>query len=122
MIWVPRLIDKARAKIEGKLGEYVYECPMDQRALQFLGVSADAFLAAVRSAPDDGAVLAWIRANSVKRSESAMEEFNLMLASLGPSTPESQRKFAQTRDKIAPGKTQITTWLGLLDLEEGRLK
>ena len=122
MIWIPRLTDKARAKLKNKLGEYVYDCPMDQRALKFLGIGADAFLSAVSSAADDKAMLEWIGANAVKRSPAAIEEFNKMLSNLGPSTPDSQTKFAATRDKIAAGRTDVTTWAMMIDLEEGRLK
>ena len=39
---LPRMLDKGRATEAGKHGEYHYNCPMDERFLNFVGVSADA--------------------------------------------------------------------------------
>ena len=39
---LPRMLDKGRATVAGKHGEYHYNCPMDQRFLNFVGVKADA--------------------------------------------------------------------------------
>jgi hypothetical protein len=121
IVWLPRMTDKARADAAGTLGDYRYPCPMDERLLQFLGISADAFRSAVRECPDDGAVLQWVRAHMADRTDAAIEEFNTMLAGLGPSRPESQARFAAQVEQRSPGRTDITTWFQLLDLEEGRM-
>src|SRR5215469_570753 len=39
---LPRCLDKGRATISGKNGEYHYNCPLDQRFFAFVGVDADA--------------------------------------------------------------------------------
>jgi len=39
-----RMIDKCRAVHAGMQGDYVYPCPMDQRLLQFAGISSESFL------------------------------------------------------------------------------
>jgi len=39
---LPRMLDKGRATLASKNGEYHYACPMDQRLLQFLGLDDDA--------------------------------------------------------------------------------
>jgi hypothetical protein len=36
------MLDKGRAAIAGKNGEYHYDCPLDQRILSFLGIEAEA--------------------------------------------------------------------------------
>lgn len=52
--WLPRLIDKARAAIDGTLGDYYYgQCPMDRGLLHALGLSLPEFTAIVRKAGDD---------------------------------------------------------------------
>ena len=35
---LPRMLDKGRATIAGKHGEYKYACPLDQRFLEFAGI------------------------------------------------------------------------------------
>lgn len=41
--WLARIADKARAKVDGTIGEYIYPCPMDRRFLEEAGLSADEF-------------------------------------------------------------------------------
>ena len=39
---LPRMLDKGRATIAGKAGEYHFNCPLDQRFLRFAGIDAAA--------------------------------------------------------------------------------
>ena len=63
---LPRTIDKARAAIDGKLGEYKYgeASDFDMHLFETLGVDAESFLDGVRRSPDDDAVLRWLHANA----------------------------------------------------------
>ena len=55
--WLPRLIDKARACVEGTLGDYLYgQSPMDRGLLRELRLSHRDFAAIVGSAADDDSV------------------------------------------------------------------
>ena len=38
---LPRMLDKGRATLAGKHGEYKYACPLDQRWLEFAGINAE---------------------------------------------------------------------------------
>jgi hypothetical protein len=116
---VARIIDKARAHNAGMLGEYIYNCPMDQSWFQFTGVTAEAFSEAVRTR-DDRQMAEWIRQTAQPHSKSEIEVWNRTLLSRTPSSPESQQRFLATRQKLAPERTDITTWPDLIDLEEGR--
>ena len=107
MIWLPRLIDKARARLAGTLGEYTYNCPMDGHFFTFTGIHADAFLEAVRKAPDDAAVLAWVKANSHAVTADGIAWFNAMLVGQGPDAPDP--------------KTGLKTWCDFIDRDEGRI-
>jgi len=116
---VARIIDKARAHNAGTLGEYIYNCPMDQSWFQFTGVTADAFAEAVRTR-DDRQMAEWIRQTATPRSQQEIEAWNRALLARTPSSPESRQRFLATRQKLAPERTDITTWPDLIDLEEGR--
>jgi hypothetical protein len=39
---LPRCLDKGRATLAGKQGEYHYACPLDQRFLTFAGIDPEA--------------------------------------------------------------------------------
>lgn len=56
--WLPRAIDKARAKLEGRLGdELYYPCGGDRGMLTELGLGRVEFFEIVRDNPTDEAVL-----------------------------------------------------------------
>lgn len=38
-----RMIDKCRAVLRGTPGEYIYPCPMDERLMDFAGLTAEQF-------------------------------------------------------------------------------
>lgn len=42
--WLARVADKARAKADGTIGDYIYPCPIDRRFLEEAGLSADEFM------------------------------------------------------------------------------
>ena len=59
VIWLPRMIDKARAYDAGTLGLYLYgQSPVDGSLLAAGRIRYEDVLDAVRSAPDDAGVLA----------------------------------------------------------------
>src|SRR5215471_4883856 len=60
---LPRMLDKGRAEIAGKNGEYHFNCPLDQRILEFLGIEAEALRAQLATGKSDGEILEWIRSN-----------------------------------------------------------
>ena len=57
MPWLPRITDKARAKLRGCIGDYVYPCPADRKFLEELGIEAEEFTAIVASSPTDAEVI-----------------------------------------------------------------
>jgi len=139
MVWLPRVIDKARARLEGTLGEFSYGCPMDQHFFEFVGTTTEAFLDGVRGSPDDAAVTAWLKRTCSRFREApeglpsgtvvptppdapasaAIAEFNRMLCELGPSSPESKARMAADARKIRPGCGEVCTWVGMIEVEEG---
>lgn len=118
-IHVARMIDKARAKTAGTLGEYIYPCPMDERLLEFAGIDAEAFRqAACRNADD--AFAAWFSQQATPHTQAEIDQWNEMMLTRGPSTDEKRAYFKQLRDSIDPSRTDITRWADLLDLDEKR--
>ena len=116
---VARIIDKAHAHNAGTLGEYIYNCPMDQAWFEFTGVTSKDFAEAV-TARDDRQMADWVRSRVPPRDPKEIEAWNERLLARRPSSPESQKRFLETRAKIAPDRTDVTTWPDLIDLEEGR--
>ena len=67
-----RMLDKGRATLAGKNGEYIYNSPTDQRLVQFLGFDPDALLKELATGEGDREILEWVQAHS-KTPRSAWE-------------------------------------------------
>jgi len=116
-----RMIDKCRAVLAGTEGEYIYPCPMDERLLEFAGITSEQFTAAVKANPTDKEVVAWFQQKAKPHNPAEMEEWNQKLLARGPSSPESAARFKKYLAAIDPSRTDITAWSDLQDLEEGRV-
>ena len=44
LLHIPRMVDKANAKRDNVLGEYIFPCPIDKLVLEFLGLSEHEFI------------------------------------------------------------------------------
>lgn len=117
---LPRMIDKCRAKLAGTIGDYVYPCPMDQRLLDFMGVSADQLTAVVQQHLTDGPIGQWFQDAAKPHSPGEISAWNEALLARGPDTEEKRAYYRTQQQRIDPTRTDITSWTDLLDLEEGR--
>ena len=67
---LPRCLDKGRATIAGKSGEYHYACPLDKQFLEFAGIDPEALKKELPKS--DTEVLEWINKHA-KHKRSAPE-------------------------------------------------
>lgn len=120
--WVhlARMIDKCRATLAGTEGEYIYPCPMDERLMDFAGITSDQFTAAVTANSTDQGIVDWFLRTAKSYKPAELASWNQQLLSRGPSSAESSARFAQYRDAVDPSRTDISAWSDLQDLEEGR--
>lgn len=116
-----RMIDKCRAVLAGTEGEYIYPCPMDERLLEFVGITSAQFTAAVKANTTDEGVLAWFQQHAQPHQPKELQDWNQKLLERGPSSPQSAAKFKKYLTAIDSSRTDITAWSDLQDLEEGRV-
>jgi len=116
---LPRMLDKGRATIAGKNGEYNYACPLDQRFLEFAGIDPEALKKQLAADKGDGEILEWIQNNSTTRPRpieiaawSALQEQRV------PTDPEARAFFNELHSKVAQHREDIATWFDLLDLDD----
>jgi len=119
MVWIPRLLDKARAARANRLGEYRYPCPMDEIVLDFLGMAGDAFADMAMHQTDD-AVHSWLKDKLQTTTPDERHAVNQAILEKRPDSKEKRDKFKRIRDEINPSRSDIQTWAALIDLEEGR--
>jgi hypothetical protein len=116
---LPRMLDKGRATVAGKHGEYHYDCPMDQRFLNFVGVSADALKKQLAAGKGDAEVLDWIqKIGKHKRTEPEIVAWSAYQEQRAPADTESRAFFHELHGKAGPKREDIATWFDLLDLDD----
>jgi len=116
---LPRMLDKGRAELVGKNGEYHYACPNDQQFLQFAGVDPDALKKEIAAGKGDGELLEWIKANAKqKRTAPEIEAWSNWQDRRGPDNPDGREYFNEIHSKVAPGRTDIVAWADLLDMDD----
>ena len=119
-VHLARMIDKCRAVLVGTEGEYIYPCPMDDRLMEFAGITTDQFTAAVKANQSDDLIEKWFTRIVKAHSPAELDAWNRMMLSRGPSTLKKQQYFNTLRDAVDPSRTDLTAWADLQDLEEGR--
>jgi hypothetical protein len=120
VVMLARTTDKARASNAGTPGEYHFGCGMDKHVLAFLGSDPETFAKKVAQAPGDATIEAWALEKLAGSSPDAIEQFNAEFAQDSPEPGSDSEKFLIS-ERTRLGRSDVTTWFDLLDLDEGRL-
>jgi hypothetical protein len=116
---LPRMLDKGRATIAAKNGEYNYNCPLDQRFLEFAGIDAKTLRKQLAAGKSDREILEWVEANAKpRRTDSEIHAWSAHQEQRAPADPESREYFNGLHAKIAPKREDIVTWFDLLDVDD----
>jgi len=116
---LPRMLDKGRAQISGKNGEYHYNCPLDQHFVDFAGIDPEALLVELQAGKGDGEILEWVQANSTtKPTELEIKAWSAWQESRVPSSVENRDYMHESQKKIAPSRDDIAGWFDLLDVDD----
>ena len=114
---LPRLLDKARAHIGSKLGEYKWNCPLDKRFFSFTGIDADALLAEVKLGRSDVEMLAWVAARD-KHLTHEVIAWSAWLEQNGPGGAPGHEWIASTLKNAGSGRDDIRSFADMLDLDD----
>ena len=116
---LPRMLDKGRATLAGKNGEYHYACPLDQRILSFAGIDPDQLKAQLALGKGDGDILEWITANSTtKPKEWEIAQWSTYMATRAPGDVETKEYFTGMVAALTKTREDILSWADLLDLDD----
>ena len=120
-VLLARILDKGRAAIAGKLGEYRYSgTGMDRHFFNFVGLDHEALKTELAKGGGDWEILNWVQANAKTPRQpweiAAWSEYHLRR---GPdSDAETLPEFAGEVKKLNPVREDIYTWFDYLDLDD----
>jgi hypothetical protein len=117
-----RALDKCRADLVGRQGEYHSNCPLDQRWLNFAEIDYDRFRSFVATGATDEEVAAWIEEHARKRPRSEIVLWNnrqrdQRLSDLSPQLQEAMEDYMA---KFLPPGCIIYRFFDIYDIEEKR--
>jgi hypothetical protein len=116
---LPRMLDKGRATLVGKNGDYHYACPLDQHFVSFVGIDTDALKEQLAAGKGDGEILEWIEANARhKRAPWEVQQWSHYHETRVVSDLETRDFYNKLHMEAGPKREDIATWPDLLDLDD----
>ena len=115
-----RMLDKGRATLAGKNGEYQYNSTTDQRLVQFLDFDPDALLEELAAGKGDGEILEWIQAHSkTPRAPWEIDAWSAFMEKRGPdSDAETLAFFAEYLGHHSKTREDVKTWFEAIELDD----
>ena len=109
-----RTVDKCRASLTEKLGEYHYDCPLDNVLFRFKGINGKQFKAAVQAAKTYEEVGSWLQANGTKKTPAEIKAWSEEVEADSPmKNPAKRADFIEncTEVGLKPEKSTTFDWL-----------
>lgn len=109
-----RTIDKCRASVAGTLGEYHYDCPLDNMLFSFKGITGDQFKAVVQNSENYEDVGDWLLANGTPKTPTEIKAWSHEMEAGSPmKNPEKRAGFIENCTKLglSPEKSTTFDWL-----------
>ncbi len=118
-----RTLDKCRAELAGTLGEYHFDCPLDNVFFDFAAITADQFRAVVASGATDDEVAEWIVENARQKERRDVIKWNNEMRAKRPcDMPIELQEFLEGYiPENIPADKVVYVWFDVYDLEEGRI-
>lgn len=118
-VMLPRILDKARASLLGKSGDYKYGNPMDQQFFAFTGIAQDALLDQVRTGAGDWELLLWVNQSTKPgRAPHEVRSWSAWMESMPIGDAEDLEWFAAQARRINPARTDLQTIMDYLDADD----
>ena len=115
-----RMLDKGRATLADKNGDYIYIIPNRPALVKFLGFDPDALLKELATGKADGEILEWVQAHSkTPRSPWEIEAWSAFMEKRAPdSDAETLAFFAEHLGRLSKTREDVKTLFELGELDD----
>ena len=113
-----RTLDKCRALLAGNIGEYHFDCPLDNMLFGFKGVKGDDFKAEVEKGLGDHEMVEWLNGHGEKKTPEEVKAWSDEVEAANPSHDPEKREWFEEQVKphgLDPAKTTLFDWLEVDD-------
>ncbi len=113
-----RMIDKGRADLHGKVGEYHYACPLDQMFFDFKGVQGNEVKQLLGSGATDEQIVDWFSAHGTPKTAAEIKAWSDGVEANRPyDDPEKKEWFGGECAKVGL-KPESSTLADFLDADD----
>ena len=113
-----RTIDKCRAHVAGEIGEYHFDCPLDNMLFGFKGVEGEDFKAQIEQGASDQEMVEWLNASGEKKTPEEIKRWSEKVEASSLHDDLEKREFFVEECKklgLDPAKTTTFEWLEIDD-------
>ncbi len=114
-----RTIDKCRALVAGDIGEYHFDCPLDNTLFGFKGVKGDDFKAQIENGASDQKIVEWLNRNGKKKTPEEITRWGIETEASSLYNDAEKRDFFSEKARklgLDPAKTTTFEWLETDDM------
>lgn len=112
-----RTIDKCRAMLWGNIGEYHFDCPLDNQLFGFKGIKGDDFKKFVETGATDEEIANWVNTNGLPKTKEEIEIWNKEVASNNYSKYGDKKKWLEG-ENLRLGLDKDGTLFDFLDADD----
>jgi hypothetical protein len=120
-VLLPRILDKGRAALAGKLGEFHYKgIGMDRHFFNFVGLDHEGLTKELAKGSGDNEVLAWVQTNAKHQRQpwEIAAWSNYHEHRTPDSDAETLAEFAGMLGKFSKTREDIHTWFDFMDVDD----
>jgi hypothetical protein len=113
-----RTLDKCRALIAGNIGEYHFDCPLDNMLFGFKGITGGDFKTEVEKGLGDQEMVEWVDSHGTKKSPEEIKTWSDQVEATNPSQDPEKREWFEEQLKplgLDPATTTLFDWLEVDD-------
>ncbi|MGI8437253.1 MAG: DUF5069 domain-containing protein [Chthoniobacterales bacterium] len=109
-----RTLDKCRALLWGNIGEYDFDCPLDNMLFGFKNIKGDDFKAEVEKGASDDEMAKWVDSHGDKKTPEEVKEWDDEMLKANPyENPEKRDWYVENVTPLGldPKTTPLFDWL-----------
>ena len=113
-----RTLDKCRALLWGNIGEYHFDCPLDNMLFGPMGINANEFKAEVERGASDEEMVKWMDSHATMKSPDEVKAWSDQMMAANPyDNPEKRDWFVEQVSvyNLDPKTTTLFDWLDVDD-------
>ncbi len=94
-----RTIDKCRAMLWGNIGEYHYDCPLDNQLFSFKGLTGDDLKAYINEGHSDESIGEWVKAHGNPKTDEEIAQWNVTVEAINYSDKPEKKAWLEGENK-----------------------